>query len=157
MQLSEDGFKRALRAALRYLGYRDRSVHEMRDYLAGKDFSPLEVSKTLDYLIESNYLNDARFAEQFARSRLEAKRFGRFRLHRELQSKGIEEALVDRVLSGLFQEVDAMDLARACAEKRQSALVGLPPQTARRRLAQFLGRKGFAADTVYRVVDEMLS
>ena len=154
---SEDAFKQALRAALRYLGYRDRSVREMRDYLAGKDFSPLEVDNTVHYLLESNYLNDTRFAEQFARSRLESKRFGRFRLHRELQGKGIDEALVDRVLADLFQDVDEMDVARACAEKRQSALKGLPPQTARRRLAQFLGRKGFGADTVYRVVDEMLS
>lgn len=152
----DDFLKQAKKAALRYLGYRDRSVSEMRAYLARKDFSVKVIEEVIDYLARLGYLNDARFAELYARSRTESKGMGRFRLRYELVNKGIDEHLVEQALDALFEEVDESKLARDCAEKKLPAWKGLPPQTIKRRLAGFLGRKGFEADMVYRTVKELL-
>ncbi|QPJ60600.1 MAG: regulatory protein RecX [Candidatus Nitronauta litoralis] len=152
----DDIGKHAKRAALRYLGYRDRSVSEMRAYLAKKDFSVKVIDETVQYLAGLGYLDDARFSMQFSRSRIESRGMGRFRLRYELVNKGVDEHIIDQVLDTLFMEFDEFQLARDCAEKKLPAWEGLPAQTVKRRLAGFLGRKGFAAETVYRTVKELL-
>ncbi len=152
----DDFLKKAKKAALRYLGYRDRSVQEMRAYLAKKEYSVKVIDEAVDYLCGLGYLDDARFSELYATSRIQSKGIGRFRLRFELLNKGVSESLVDKVLGSLFEEVDEARLARDCAEKKMPAWKGLPVQTVKRRLAGFLGRKGFDADTVYRTVKEFL-
>ncbi len=152
----DDIGKHAKRAALRYLGYRDRSVSEMRAYLAKKDFSVKVIEETIDYLAGLGYLDDVRFSKQYSRSRIESKGMGRFRLRYELVNKGVDEHIVEQTLDDLFREVDESQLARESAEKKLPAWEGLPALTVKRRLAGFLGRKGFAAETVYRTVKELL-
>lgn len=152
----DDIGKHAKRAALRFLGYRDRSVSEMRAYLAKKDFSVKVIEETIDYLVGLGYLDDVRFSMQYSRSRIESKGMGRYRLRYELVNKGVDEHIVDQTLDDLFREVDESQLARDCAEKKLPAWEGLPALTVKRRLAGFLGRKGFAAETVYRTVKELL-
>lgn len=154
--MSDDATGRARKAALRYLGYRDRSVYEMRRYLAGKEYPDPVMADTVDWLTSLGYLDDERFARQFAQYRIDCKKMGRFRLRHELANRGIEESLLDRVLDEVFSNVSEMDLARECAEKKMMVWKGLPEQTVKRRLAGFLGRKGFNAETVYRTVNELV-
>ncbi len=153
----EDLSGKARKSALRYLGYRDRSVHEMRNYLEGKGYSAPVVDGTVEYLASLGYLNDARFARTFAQYRIECKKMGRFRLRHELVNRGIAESLADSVLDEVFADISELDLARDCAEKKLRAWEGLPIQTVKRRLAGFLGRKGFNAETVYRTVNELIT
>ena len=155
--MSDELAGKARKAALRYLMYRDRSVHEVRTYLEGKEYPPTVVEDALQYLASLRYLDDARFARQFTRYRVECKKMGRFRLRHELISRGVEESLTDRVLDEVFADVSELDLARQCAEKKMNVWKGLPAQTVKRRLAGFLGRKGFNAETVYRTVNDLVS
>ena len=153
--VSGDDSKRARSAALRYLGYRDRTVREMRDYLERKEYSPAVVRQTLAYLQDSGFLDDARFADRFARSRVENRRFGRFRLKQELIKKGVEDAVAEQALDAVFAEVKERDLARASGEKKMQGWRGLEVRKIRQRLAQFLQRQGFSADTVYETVEDL--
>ncbi len=152
----DEPFKQAKKAALRFLGYRDRSVSEMRACLAKKDYPVKVIEETVAWLVDLGYLDDSRFAELYARSRIESKGMGRFRLRYELVNKGVDEHLIEQTLEALFQEIDETKLARDCAEKKLPTWEGLPRQTVQRRLIGFLGRKGFAGETVYRIVKELL-
>ncbi len=153
--MSGDEFKRAHSAALRYLGYRDRSCQEMKAYLTRKEFSPPVIRQVIDRLEENGYLDDARFAERFAAARLEQRRLGKKRLRHELLNKGIAGSLADRVLDGLFEDVEEQALARASGLKKMQGWRGLETGKVRRRLARFLQRQGYSSDTVYRTVEEL--
>lgn len=147
--------KQARSKAFRFLSYRDRSRYEVDTHLTKKGFSKSAIRQTIDALMKLNYINDERFAFSWARSRLETKQFGKNRLRQELSAKGIDPGLTDQTLSKLFSEVDELAVAQTCARKKLSSLKELDADKKRRRLAQFLQRKGFPADTIYKIVETM--
>jgi len=141
--------------ALRYLSYRDRTKKEVTKHLAKKGFLPGEVQATVEALARQGYLNDERFALHFGRTRMEVKHFGRRRLAMEMKKRGLEEDTILRALDALAEEVDEWDLALKAGKKKLSTLGGLDADKQRRRLAHHLERRGFATDTVYKVVHKL--
>ena len=148
--------KRAKSVALRYLAYRDRSEFEIRERLSQNELSGNIVQEVVDWLIEFGYLNDERFALDWSRSRVSAKKFGEYRLRRELSAKGLASETIERTLQVVYSESSEWELAQACAQKKLLHLSGVDPKSKSRRLAQFLQRKGFASDTVFKIVKELI-
>ncbi len=154
--LDEGDIKRARNRALRYLSYRDRSESEMRTYLAGKDFLQPIIDQTVSYLTDLGYINDARFARLWGRMRIEGKQFGKFRLQQDLRQKGLNPELIEETLRELYGDVDEVDLARTSAEKKLKGWKHLEKTRQKRRLAQFLQRRGFSGETIYRVMEDLI-
>ena len=146
--------KQARNLAYRYLSYRDRSTHEVKTHLLKKEISCDTVEEVLEDLKRLNYLNDARFAEQWGQARQQNKLVGKFRLRQELLQKGLEPDLVENTLEGLYDAGNELELAQACAQTRSKALKGLEPSTQKRRLAQFLQRKGYSGEVIYQILDD---
>ncbi len=148
--------KRAKSAALRYLVYRNRSSHEVREHLAKKGFPSAVVEETLSHLKALNYLNDKNFAQSWGRSRTQTKKIGKQRLRQELLTKGIESEVVKDALQSIYSEIDELQLARDCVQKKISSMKEIDIDKKRRRMAQFLARKGFTAATVYAILGQLL-
>lgn len=90
-------------SAFRYLTYRQRSVHEMEEYLKKKcdtkKFSPDLVPLLLEELIDLKYLDDTEFARWFVSYGTRGKKKGMGLLKRELKMKGIDEGTIEEVTS----------------------------------------------------------
>lgn len=152
----DDVLKQARNRALRYLTYRDRTEHELRTYLAGKDFDPQTIGLVMDYLKRLGYVDDARFARQWGRYRIECKQFGRFRLRQDLRAKGLDDALIEQTLQDLYGALDEKELARDAARQKLPRWKNLDKTKQRRRLAGFLQRKGFSGETVFDTVEHLI-
>ncbi|NIQ02971.1 MAG: hypothetical protein GWM98_09010 [Nitrospinaceae bacterium] len=150
---SDKDYQRARSLALRYLSYRDRSEAETAEYLGKKGCEDTCRDRALAFLKEHNYLNDRRFAEHWARSRVQNKQFGRYRVQQELIGKGLARDLVEETLDDVYGTVDERDLARAVVDKKLPALRDLDPAKRKRRLAGLLQRKGFSGDIIYQVLE----
>lgn len=150
---NREEFKSAKSKVLKYLSYRDRSFLEVHTYLNRKGFSKSAISKTLDYFTEHDYINDERFALYWGQSRVTAKKIGKSRLRLELMAKGIEVGLIEKTLGILYDEIDEWEMAESCAKKKLASLKGTHPEKIRNRLAQFLKRKGFPGETIYKTLD----
>jgi regulatory protein len=73
-----------LNVALRALGGRAHSSGELREKLRRRAQSDEDVDAVLAKLKESGYLNDQRFAENYATARLEDQGLGKMRVLRDL-------------------------------------------------------------------------
>jgi regulatory protein len=139
--------------ALRYLSFRNRSVKELKTFLLGKGYDPELISRTLTRLEDVGLLNDRAFAKAWVEGRATSKGMGARLLEQELRQKGIKKEIISAALEGLGNEEDrALTFARARVERMK----GLNKETAKRRLAGFLQRRGFGVETVYEVVRKAL-
>ena len=152
----EEESKNARRRAIRYLVYRDRSRNEIIRYLKKKKFSENAVDETLIFLENNEYINDERFAMQFGRSRIVNKKIGRLRLGLELGDKGLERQIIEETLSSLYEEYDEKKIALSCAKKKLATYEPSNSERDRRRIANFLGRKGFPSGIIYEVVTQLV-
>ncbi|MZH02229.1 MAG: regulatory protein RecX [Nitrospinae bacterium] len=145
----QEVLKTAKSQAFKHLSYRDRSKKEVAQYLKKKGHTPSVIQTTVQELEKLNYINDQRFAVEWGRWRVEVKRFGRKRLQHELSAKGVSSSIIETALSDLYDSHPEQDLALACANKKLASLHGLEPEKKKRRLAQFLQRRGFSSDIIY--------
>lgn len=153
----EDGKWRARDAALRLLAHRPRTASELRQRLLRKELPVDLVEECLSELEAQRLLDDANFAEMFARDRIRLRPQGRRRMLQELRVRGVQEETASAAVDSAMEEEETDELALARQSvRRWRARPGEEPQRARRRLAAYLARRGFGADTAAVVLDEVL-
>jgi regulatory protein len=146
---SEDKeLKRAKNTAYRYLTIRPRSRKELANKLQDKEFSDDIIAAVSEHLTRLGYLDDIKFAAQWAASRIRGRGFGRRRIEQELRIKGISSDIIKATITTLFEEAPEAETARKEAEKKLKTLTRFEPEVRRRRLAGFLERKGFSSEII---------
>ena len=102
------------------------------------------------------FLDDARYAEAFARDRVRLSPRGTRRVVQELRGRGVDPEVATEAMEGVLREegIDDLDLAREAARKWRPR-AGEERERARRRLAGFLARRGFGSEAVRTVVEEL--
>lgn len=132
--------------ALRLLARREHSRLELQRKLASHAEDPGELDNLLEELTRRGWLAEARVAEQVIHAR--RSRFGAERIRQELLAKGVAEEVVAAVLPQLKDS----DLEAARTVWRRK--FGAPPRNAaeRARQVRFMQGRGFALDTVLKVI-----
>ncbi|RRJ85082.1 regulatory protein RecX [Aestuariirhabdus litorea] len=136
------------RAAMNLLARREHSRQELFEKLQRR-FSQELVDPELDRLADENLQSDERFTESFIRSRL-ARYQGPARIRGELRQRGVQEALYERVLSGI-----PVDWFALLAELNQRKFAGAPAANAaeKARRIRFFQYRGFSFDQISSLMD----
>ena len=144
---------KTMERATRLLAARPRSVGELRARLLEKDWTDAAtVDEVLARMSEYGYLDDAKFAQNYAAYQVRQKPTGRMRLKRELAQRKIAPETVETALDELFSEVAEADLLDEALARRLRAK-GRPTTPAEvQNLAAFLFRRGFTGDLVWEKV-----
>lgn len=136
----------ALDLAFRYLERRDRTVLEMRRYLEGKRVEPCAIEHALARLGEQGYLDDVRFARQFAEDKRLLDDWGADRIERRLVALGVPSEIV-AAASGARDRGVELAAAVALLRRRFPALSDDPRE--RQRAHGVLVRKGYDAELAW--------
>lgn len=144
----------AMTSALRLLSYRRRSEREIRERLMKKGVSADVCESTITRLRETGLIDDEAFARAFVESRNRTSPRSRRMIAVELGARGIQTSIVNETAS----EVDEADAAYRAAAKRARSLKDAPFPDFRRRIGDFLLRRGFefevAAEAAMRLWNE---
>ena len=132
--------------ALRYLARREHSRDELARKLAPYAESPEVLEGLLRELESKKQLSNERFAD--GRAHWLARKYGAARIRKDLQAKGVEEALVERVSA----EGD-LQLAKQILAKKYREPATTREERARR--SRFLQSRGFSYDTIRAVVADV--
>ena len=143
---------RAKNIAYRYLSYRPRSYSEVEKKLRDKGFGDVTVRLVLSNLIRLGYIDDEKFADQWAQSRVRLRGLGRRRIEQELRDKGVDRVTVRRALDDVLTADLEIETARRAAERKLTTMRTLDRETRRRRLAGFLERKGFSFAVIRQIL-----
>lgn len=135
-------------AALRALMRRAHSIHEMKEYLARRAEEKDAIGQVIARLREQNYLDDAKFALEYARQHAQSRGQGRFRIARELRARGVPDQHIEAALETIFADTDEA----AAVRKRIARLFGrVKGRIGQRKIAsayRSLLRAGFSADVI---------
>jgi len=145
--------KKAKEAALKFLSYRRRSEKEVRDKLKKKEFAKDLIDEVIEDLKRVNLINDYDFACAWIRDRVSNNPRGKALLKQELWKKGIKKEIIEKVLKEYFKNADEeLNLAKKLMEKRKKRYANLEKNVAKRRMIDFLLRRGFSYDIVKQVL-----
>jgi regulatory protein len=133
------------------LNRRDRTVAEVRRLLAAKQVEPTMIDAVISELLDSGYLDDARYAQRFAEDRRRLDAWGKERIERRLTALGVAREDICAAMSvDDHEDEDEPDRALEVLRRRFPQ----PPADDRER-ARALGllvRRGYDADSAYEAI-----
>jgi len=146
---SQDTYQQCLNIAYHFLSYRSRSEGEMEQRLQRRGFSTEVIEKTIERLREQDLINDLAFAESWKEARLSNRPRSKRLIIKELGDKKVGNDIIKQVTEGIDDESNAYVLGHS----RARTLIKLDRSNFRRRLANFLGYRGFSYEVIKHTVD----
>ena len=147
--------EQALQKARHYCGYQERCHSEVQEKLYSFGLRKPQVETALATLIEENYLNEERFAIQFAGGHFRLKHWGKLRIRFQLKQKKVSDYCIKVALAAIDEEAYVQTLIRL-AEKKWEELAKEPNTFDRiRRWQGYLRQKGYESDHIAAVLPEM--
>lgn len=135
--------KEVLQKMQRYCDYRDRCHKEVRSKLISLKVYGDDLEEIISALIDSDHLNEERYARSFARGKFRMKGWGRLRILRELSLMGIGEYLQRKALEEIEEEAYEKSIEQLFEKQYLRQPQGWPEVQRRNDLWQLGMRKGY--------------
>jgi regulatory protein len=125
-----------------YCVYQDRCHKEVEQKMWEYQLIPEAKEMILLSLMKDNFLNEERFAKSFARGKFRIKSWGKQRIVNALKFKDISAYIIKTAL----KEIDEVAYIETIYRIKR-----------KKKLIDFLMRKGFESDLIYKTVNEVVS
>ena len=146
-----DQLQRCLEAAYRYLGYRPRSESELRERMQRRGFVAETVDAAITRLKEQHLLDDEAFAQFWRENRESFGPRSQWLTGLELKRMGVMNGVIEQAVAGMDDEENAY---RAALQKTRH-WTPADYQSFRRRLGDYLRRRGFKYEVINHTVERI--
>jgi regulatory protein len=145
-------FQKSLDKLLRFATFRPRSEKEVKDYFRRKEIHDSLTSKLFERLIRMGLIDDQKFAWWWVEQRQAFKPKSKRILQYELRIKGINKEIIETILSEV--KIDEIKIAKDLLKKKKFRWEKLPKLEAKRKMSEFLARKGFGWEEIKRSIED---
>lgn len=132
--------------ALHFIGYKMRTVQEIRRKLAEKEFAEETIEKVIAFLEKYGYADDREYCRKYIREKLRMKPKSGYALKIELKQRGISSRIIDEVMAET--ELDEAGDAFRWLEKKSRGQWPPEDDKKKKQLYDFLLRKGYSYDII---------
>ncbi|MFC7284858.1 RecX family transcriptional regulator [Phocicoccus pinnipedialis] len=98
-------FDRAYIKAIHYISFKLRSEYEIYTYLS-EDFSEEVILRTIERLVNENYINDSIYAEALKNTMLNTTDKGPLLFKRELEKKRVPKSIIDDAVEAFKESIE---------------------------------------------------
>ncbi len=144
----------ALEKIKHYCSYQERCHSEVKDKLYSYGLVKKEVEETIAEIIENNYLNEERFAIQFAGGKFRMKHWGRRKIQYELQQKGVN-AFIIKVALKEIEEKKYLQILQKLTQIKWDILSRENKLARRTKTTAYLLQKGYEQKLISQVIGEI--
>jgi len=146
-----DHFHRCFNATAHYLSYRPRSESELRERLHWRGFDDDSIEAVIAKLKEQGLVDDIAFAQFWKDNRESFSPRSRWLTKLELRRKGVAADIIDQVVNTVNDDNSAY---RAALSKARSLSLS-DYQGFRRRLGEYLKRRGFGYGVINHTIEQL--
>ena len=136
----------ARKYAFLLLNYRSRSEKELQERLAKKGFSENHISSTIKHMKDAGYVDDLALALDLKRQACDNKLLGHNSAKRFLLNRGVPDEIIAETLE-YNEETEASNIIKLI-EKKLKTTGNYPDKKNKKRLWDFLVRKGYSFSTI---------
>ena len=154
MEKKRLGKDQAITSIKRFCAYQERAQQEVRDKLYEYGMSKDEVEEILSNLISENFLNEARFAVQFAGGHFRIKGWGKLKINHALKQKRVSAYNIKKALQSI--DLDAYEKTlEALANKKWNSLKGERGLSKMAKTQAFLYQRGFEPQLIQPILQKL--
>ncbi|WBL25406.1 regulatory protein RecX [Zunongwangia sp. HGR-M22] len=140
--------KEATVKLMQYCAYRDRTHKEVEEKLKSMNMIPEAQEQIIMELMRENFLNEERFAKNFARGKFRIKKWGKKRITNELNQKGISARNIQTGLKEI-SETDYLATFHEISEKKWETIKETSVIKKKKKLVDYLQYRGWESHLVF--------
>lgn len=144
----------ALEKLRHYCAYQERCHKEVKNKLYSMHMIPEAIAQIVGTLVAENYLNESRFAQQFAQGKFSIKHWGKLRITQELKSRAISDYDIRKALSAIDDGAYSEKISNI-SQKKWDQLERNTPQVRKQKLYQYLAYRGWETHLIYAQIDAL--
>jgi regulatory protein len=144
--------EQALQKLKHYCSYQERSHNEVNSKLYDLGISTRDHDELVAELIQSDHLNEERFAIAFANGKFRLKQWGRVKIKYELKQKKISEYCIEKALKQI-NETDYLKVLEKLCRLKYASLRSDQHLIRKKRTIDYLVQKGFEMTHVINTVN----
>ena len=152
---ADEQTKQALITAMRLLAASPKSGAELRKKLEGKGYAAENIEQALGRLSAQGVLDDTLYAKDLMARLTLGKAAGRHKIAFELKRHGISRKVQSELLDSISNEEET-ERALEQARLKWAGWIQLDPQKRKKRLYDFLIRKGYDFQVAQDVLQKLL-
>jgi regulatory protein len=152
-QLSKE---QALQKLRHYCAYQERCHAEVKEKLYSFGLRKQMVEESISQLIEEDYLNEERFAIQFAGGKFRMKQWGRVKIKHALKQKQVSTYCINKAMKEIGAE-DYEKTLHKLAEQKWSTIKGegVNGFVKMAKTTDYLLQKGFETELVREAIERL--
>ena len=154
MEKKRLGKDQAILSIKRFCAYQERAQQEVRDKLYEYGMSKDQVEEILSDLISENFLNEERFAIQFAGGHFRIKGWGKVKINHALKQKRVSAYNIKKALQSIDQDAYEKTL-ESLATKKWNSLKGERGLSKMAKTQAFLYQRGFEPQLIQPVLQKL--
>lgn len=135
-----------------YCAYQERSQQEVRDKLYAWGLHQNEVERIISELIETNFLNESRFAHAYAQGRFKLKAWGKYKIKAGLKSKQVSARLIQDALDGIPAEA-YQEMLKEVLQKKARLIRESDVFIRQQKLIQYGLMRGYERDLILEILN----
>ena len=135
-----------------WCAYQERCQQDTRNKLYELGLWPEAIENIIVKLIEDNFINEERFAMQFAKGKFNIKKWGRIKIKQELKQKRVSDYCLKKALQQIDEEEYIAMLTKVIATKKR-LITEKNPIKLKFKLATFAISKGYERDLVFDILN----
>jgi regulatory protein len=138
-----------------YCGYQERCHSEVKEKLYELGVRKAEHDEIISKLIEENYLNEERFAIQFAGGRFRIKQWGKTKIKHELKQKQVSDYCIRKALKEIDDQAYLKTLQKLYNQKWASLKGEINLFSKLRKTRDYLLQKGYEVELVKEMMNDV--
>ncbi len=136
-----------------WCAYQERCQQDARDKLYELGIWEEAVENIISQLIQDNFLNEERFAIQFAKGKFNIKKWGRIKIKQELKHKRISDYCLKKALQQI-DETEYVNTLKKLIEAKRKLIKESNKIKFQYKLMNYALSKGYEKDLVFDVLKE---
>ena len=137
-----------------YCAYQERCHKEVINKLKNLGIIQNAIDIIVADLIQNNYLNETRFAQSFARGKFKIKKWGKVKIHRELNKREISEYNIKMGMKEI-SDSDYEETFNKLLDKKLSELSHLPESDKKRKIFNYLSYRGWEVEKIFEALRKL--
>ena len=155
MNLKKFSKEQALPKIKLYCAYQERCHSEVKEKLYSFGLYKNEVEQLMAQLVEENYLNEERFAKQYAGGKFRMNQWGRVKIKYALRQKKVSDYSIKKGLKEI-SDADYKKTLQKLAEQKLKTLKSEKNIFSRKKKVQdYLLQKGYEGERVREVMNNL--
>ena len=146
--------EKALQKIKQFCSYQERCHQEVKQKLYALGVWKSDIEEIISQLIQENYLNEERFAIQFAGGKFRLKQWGRLKIAYELKEKQISQYCVRKALLTIDDEDYQHTFSRLSSEKWKTLKGEKNIFIKKRKMTNYLIQKGYEREMINALIND---